>query len=125
VAAVEFALVAPVFLVLIFGMIEFGRAIMVQQTITNASREGARVAVLDGTTTTLVTTTINNYLSNCQIAGATVSMLPTTPSTAAYGDPVTVTVSVRFEDVSWLPSPWFLAGKTLSAQTVMRRETVQ
>ena len=124
-AAVEFALVAPVFLVLIFGMIEFGRAIMVQQTITNASREGARVAVLDGTTTAQVNTTVNNYLSNSRIPSATVSMQPSTPSTASYGDPVTVTVSVRFNDVSWLPSPWFLDGKTLSAQTVMRRETVQ
>ncbi len=46
----EFAVVAPVFLLLVFGMIEYGRMVMVQQVITNASREGARVAVLDGST---------------------------------------------------------------------------
>ena len=34
------------FFLMVFGMIEFGRAIMVQQVLTNASREGARVAVL-------------------------------------------------------------------------------
>ena len=51
-AAVEFAVVAPVFFILIFGMIEFGRMVMVQQVITNASREGARLSVLDGTTAT-------------------------------------------------------------------------
>ncbi len=39
-AAVEFALVAPVFFLLVFGMIEYGRMVMVQQVITNASREG-------------------------------------------------------------------------------------
>ncbi len=39
----EFAVVAPVFLLLVFGMIEYGRMVMVQQVITNASREGARV----------------------------------------------------------------------------------
>src|SRR5687768_2436293 len=50
-AAVEFAIVAPVFLLLVFGMIEYGRMVMVQQIITNASREGARTAVLDGATT--------------------------------------------------------------------------
>ncbi len=38
-AAVEFAIVAPVFFLLVFGMIEYGRMVMVQQVITNASRE--------------------------------------------------------------------------------------
>ena len=33
-------------------MIEYGRMVMVQQILTNASREGARAAVLDGATTT-------------------------------------------------------------------------
>ena len=42
-AAVEFAVVAPVFLLLVFGMIEYGRMVMVYQILTNASREGARV----------------------------------------------------------------------------------
>jgi Flp pilus assembly protein TadG len=50
VAAVEFALVVPIFLLLVFGIIEFGRALMVQQVLVNASREGARQAVLDGAT---------------------------------------------------------------------------
>ena len=35
-AAVEFALVAPVFFLLVFGMIEYGRMVMVQHVITNA-----------------------------------------------------------------------------------------
>ena len=49
-SAVEFALVAPVFVVMVFGLIEFGRAIMVQQVMTNAAREGARLAILDSPT---------------------------------------------------------------------------
>src|SRR6266581_3486012 len=61
-AAVEFAVVAPVFFLMVFGMIEYGRMVMVQQVITNASREGARVGVLDGATTADVTTAVNNYL---------------------------------------------------------------
>ncbi len=44
---VEFAIVAPIFFLLIFGMIEFGRVVMVQQLLTNASREGARLGVLN------------------------------------------------------------------------------
>ena len=67
-AAVEFAIVAPVFFLLVFGMIEYGRMVMVQQVITNASREGARVGVLDGSTSTNVTTAVNNYLTSAKIS---------------------------------------------------------
>ena len=124
-AAVEFAVVAPVFFLLVFGMIEYGRMVMVQQVITNASREGARLAVLDGATASSVTTTVNSYLSAGSITGATVTVSPNPPTTAQNGDPVTVTVSIPFSQVSWLPSPMYLGATTLTSATVMRRESTQ
>jgi Flp pilus assembly protein TadG len=129
-AAVEFAIVAPVFFLLVFGMIEYGRMVMVEQVLTNASREGARVGVLDPptgqTSLPLVTTTVNNYLTAAGISGATIVTTPTEPSMATYGQSVTVKVSVAFSNVSWLPTSMFGNGaKILSASTVMRRETVQ
>ena len=127
-ALVEFAVVVPVFFLMVFGMIEFGRAIMVQQVLTNAAREGARVAVLDSPTPTAsqVGTTVTSYLQKAGISGATVTINPTEPTTAGYGAPVTVTVQIPFSSVSWLPSPMFIAANTqLRAVTVMRRETVQ
>src|SRR5258708_3259846 len=53
--AVEFALLLPVLLLLIFGIIDFGRAINAQITLTQAAREGARLASL-GYSTSAVTT---------------------------------------------------------------------
>lgn len=47
--AVEFALVLPLLLIIVFGIIDFGRAINAQITITQAAREGARVDSLAGT----------------------------------------------------------------------------
>jgi hypothetical protein len=126
-AVVEFAIVAPVFFVLIFGMIEFGQAIMVQQVLTNAAREGARVAILDSTTPTasVVRSKVTTYLKNSGINGATVTINPAEPTSAAFGEPVTVTIQIPFNNISWIPSPWFLKTKTLTARSVMRRETVQ
>jgi Flp pilus assembly protein TadG len=126
-AAVEFAFVAPVFILLVFGMIEFGRAIMVQQILTNAAREGARVAILDSATPTasVVSGKVTTYLQSAGITGATVTINPTEPTTAAYGQPVTVTVTIPFTSVSWTPSPWFLKTKVMTARSIMRRETVQ
>jgi len=122
---VEFAIVAPLFFLLIFGMIEFGRMVMVQQIITNGSREGARIAVLDGTSTAEIATAVEAYLQNASIAGADVTISPDPPNSAGYGEPVSVTVSIPFNQVSWLPSPMFLGGNTMTATTVMRRETIQ
>ena len=68
---------APVFFLLVFGMIEYGRMVMVQQVITNASREGARVGVLDGSTSTDVSTAVSTYLTAARISGATTTCNPT------------------------------------------------
>jgi Flp pilus assembly protein TadG len=123
-AAVEFAIVLPVFVILVFGMIEYGRMVMVQQVITNASREGARTAVLDGATTTSVQAAVTSYLTDAKISGGTANVNPS-PASAGSGDPITVTVNIPFSAVSWLPSPMYLGGKTLSASTTMRRESVE
>jgi Flp pilus assembly protein TadG len=122
---VEFAVVAPIFLLLVFGMIEYGRMVMVQQVITNAAREGARLAVLDGTEGQEVVDLVNAYLNSGSIEGANITVTPANPDDAAFGEPVTVTVDIGFSQVSWLPSPMYLGGRTLSATTVMRREAVQ
>jgi Flp pilus assembly protein TadG len=130
-AVAEFAVVAPVFILLVFGMIEFGRAVMVQQVLVNASREGARQAVLDGTTVSEVDSRIQFYLNSANINGAdtTYSVNGTTVSdptaAAGFGDAVTVTISVPFDNVSYLPVPQYIGGTNLTASSVMRRETSQ
>jgi Flp pilus assembly protein TadG len=128
---VEFAVVAPVFLLLVFGMIEIGRVIMVQQVLTNASREGARAAVLDGSTISSVNTTVTTYLTTAGLSGGSVSVMDSSgssvePSTLSNGIPITVRVSIPFSNVSLLSKPWFFSSSaTLKASTVMLRETVQ
>lgn len=45
-AAVEFALVVPILLTLVIGIMEFGRAYNIQTTLSNAARDGVRVMAL-------------------------------------------------------------------------------
>ena len=47
-AMVEFALVAPMFFLLLFSIIDFGRAVYYIQTLNGAAREGARYAIVHG-----------------------------------------------------------------------------
>ena len=122
-SAVEFAMVAPIFLVLVFGILEFGRLVMVQQIVTNAAREGARAAVLDGATNQEVQDAVSEYLEASSVSSETVTVSPDPLNSAASGDPVSVTIDLPFSAVSWLPAPWFLDGKTLNSTVVMRRES--
>jgi Flp pilus assembly protein TadG len=122
-AVVEMAFVAPIFFMLIVGIVEFGRMLMVEQVVTNASREGARRAVIESTTESEVEALVNNYMTNASIPGSTVTVDPQDLSTLTASDPVTVTVSVPYNSVTWFPSSWFgLDSATVSASTVMRAE---
>src|SRR5262245_50873139 len=44
---VEFALVVPVFLLILMGILDFGRAVLAYNSLSNAARDGARVAIVD------------------------------------------------------------------------------
>jgi len=61
-ALLETAITLPIILLVCVGIFEFGRAYQVQQVLTNAAREGARVAVLPGITDGVVTATVREYL---------------------------------------------------------------
>jgi Flp pilus assembly protein TadG len=61
-ALIETALTLPIVLVLSISIFEFGRALQVWQLLTNAAREGARVAVLPGATQDTVRTRVLAYM---------------------------------------------------------------
>jgi Flp pilus assembly protein TadG len=121
-AVVELAITAPLLFLLVFGMIDVGRAVMVQNLITNAARDGARSAVLDGAEAEEIATRIEQYLVDSSVNGASATVTPNPLSLADLGDPVTVTVQVPFSAVSWLPSTFYFQGTELTATVVMRRE---
>jgi Flp pilus assembly protein TadG len=62
-ALLETAITIPIILLITVGIFEFGRAYQTQQVLVNASREGARLAVIEGSTDAAVRTRVNAYLS--------------------------------------------------------------
>jgi Flp pilus assembly protein TadG len=123
---VEFAILAPLLVTLLLGMIEFGRAMMVMELMNNAARNGCRTAVINGSDTAAVTQAVNYTLNSTTVSGATVTVLvngtQADVNTAITGDAITVTVSVPIANVSWLPTSLFLSGANLTGTAVMRRE---
>ena len=122
-SVVEFAVISPILFLVLFGMVEFGRVFMVEQCLTNAAREGARVAVLRGATAPQVTARIENYLDSCGIDGESVTITPANLTTTSPDQPVTITVSVPYESIAWLPGSFIgMTGTTLANTSVMRKE---
>ncbi len=119
---VEFAIVAPVLFTVIFGSIEFGRALMTTQSLEEAARSGCRVAVLQGATTTEIETEIDRILGPAGITNRSVQVLPTNYTSSARWTPVTVTVSANYNDMSWLPLPNFFSGKSYASTCTLPKE---
>lgn len=122
-AATEFAVVAPIMILLTMGMIEVGRMVMVKQIMVNASREGARLGVLPGVSNADVVTRVENELANSSISGVTTTVTPANLATAAAGTQVQVTVTIPASQISWVPNPLFSISKNITASTTMRRES--
>jgi len=120
---IEFAFVAPVFFVMVLGIFEFGRAMMVQTLLTSASQQGARAGALNGAQLADVTTAVNTYLTGAGVSGASTTCTPSPPSNAAPGTDVKVTVSIPYTSVSWIPTPKYLKTATLSSTAIVQRET--
>lgn len=105
-AALEFALIVPILLTLVFGMIEFGFVFQDQLALTHAAREGARLA------------SVNKYNSATVIARAYPLSSGLSVSNTDLGDAVKVSVSYSYKPqiLPWLPT------MTLHGDATMRKE---
>jgi Flp pilus assembly protein TadG len=125
-AVVEFALVGSLLVLLIFGMIELGRAIMVLQLLNNAARHGCREGALPEKSTNDIGVAVGTFLEDAGIANAHITVRVNDAdgeaSTADTGDAISVSVSVSASDISWLPSARYLGNMQLASTVVMRRE---
>lgn len=122
-SAVEFALVLPVLMMVLFGIIEFGFALYQQAVLTNASREGARLGIVQAVpaiTTAQINAAIDNYLTPTGINPANVARV-IVPG-AVTGAPVTVSLTLPYTFMV-LPNLTSVAPQiNLTAYTVMRHE---
>lgn len=122
---VEFAVVAPIFFVLVLGMVEVGRGLMVQHLLLNAARQGCRAGILPSNGNTDISNAVSSTLApagiTTQSVSVTVNDASADASTASTGSDVTVSISVPVSSVTWLPVGRFLSGN-VSAQYTLRKQ---
>jgi len=132
---VEFALVLPMLLLVVLGIAEFGFIFQRYEVLTNAAREGARIAVLPGYTTADVQARVAAYVAAGQVPTTAANpavivtsvAIPTTPGGPVLsGRRVTVTYTHTYMFLTGIGA-WF--GETyttvpLQAVSEMRTEIV-
>ncbi len=128
-ALVEFAIIIPILLAVLLGIVEFARAWQIQQVVTNAAREGARMAVISTATDADVSAAITTYCQSANLDMAQVTMSYTPNASTSSGDPDTVTVSYNYTYRLFGPVMDLLGGGgatpgsvTLSSTSIMRNE---
>ncbi len=133
-ALLETALTLPLLLLISVGIFEFGRAYQTWQILTNAAREGARIAVLPGTSPANVTTRVRQYmgdgdLPNAASAPVVVDSTATITVNSAAVPAARVTINYPFEFMVLQPvvrliDPASKTGEplTMTASALMRYE---
>lgn len=89
-AALEMALVLPIMLLLLFGIIDMGRFYWAQHSVVHAANEAARLAVLEGVTEAEVNNVVDFHLRHWN----NTPVVQIVENPAGAGTPATVTVSV-------------------------------
>jgi Flp pilus assembly protein TadG len=132
VVAVEFALLLPLVLAILFGIVNYGILLYDQAVITNAAREGARWGAINATANNIgcANETATGTGDPCQIANnytddnlitfsGSAPSSTTSSGSGTAGTTVTVTVTYSFTQIGWiLGSP----SSTLTATSVMYHE---
>jgi Flp pilus assembly protein TadG len=130
---VEFALVLPLLLLILFGVLDFGKAFNYWNDETHLAAEGVRWAVVN---TNPGTGTLQQYIrqqadtTELQNGAQVCIAFPTNAATGTsgqVGDPVTVTVKTRYNWIPFLSSPkggGLTLPSTITGTATMRLEAL-
>lgn len=119
---VEFAIVSPIFFLIVFTMFEFARLNVIRHTADNAAYEAARTAIVPGATAAEATAKANELLSILGTRGANITV---SPSVISENTPeVTIEIDIPMGQNGWV-APKFTSGRTLHAESTLRTERVQ
>ena len=107
---IEFALVLPMLLLVVLGIAEFGFMFQRYEVITNAAREGARIAVLPGYSTTDVENRVKAYVTQGRVPTTTTNPAVTVVSVDIPLPGGLVPINARRVTVTYTHTYMFLPG---------------
>lgn len=107
--AVEFAILAPVLIMILMGIMEFGRAYNAQVSLTNAAREGVRVMAISNNQVSAKTAAKNGAAA---LSPALVdSNIAFSAANCVAGAQMTVTITYTLNTMTGIAGPFTMTGK--------------
>jgi len=94
---VEFALVLPILLILLLGVLDFGRAVAAYNAVSNGARSGARVAVVDQNPAAVEAAVESEAIGLDSVSVAFDGTLDPDPQCPRIGCLIEVTVSTQYQ----------------------------
>lgn len=119
---VEFAIVAPIFFLIVLALFEFSWLNVVRHTADNAVYEASRIAMVPGATAAEATAEANRIMNIVGTRGAAVTVNPAVLNNAATSVTVSVVIPV---DQNALVIPAFTGGRQIRATSTLRTERVE
>jgi Flp pilus assembly protein TadG len=123
VVAIEAALVLPILLVLVLGVVEYGWLILKSQQMTNAVRHGARMGITVDGTYTDVENAVTALMDAAGMGGSgyTLTIAPANVGDMNAGELLTVELSVDYANIG-LDMPLLPTPTTLRSSVSMAKE---
>lgn len=118
-AIVELAVTLPIILFLLAGLLEFSRVLMLKQTVNSAAYEGARAAVVVGSTSQAARDSVDALMKSTLLNNWSTTIDP--PVFDEQTSAVTVQVSVPVADNSWV-TPFFFRSSVIDCSVTLITE---
>ena len=119
---VEMAIVLIPLVILIIGFVEIGCAVMTMHRLEEAARIGCRQSIISDATTESVTAEVDHLLNFVGITEYELEIEPADLASAPRWSPITVSISVDLEDVSWMPVPSYLQSISFDSSCTLPKE---
>ena len=126
---VEFSMILPLFLVLLFGLVDFGRAFYTWLLVTNAAREGARIAAVQSDAATvdarIYDSFCSSYPTDCSLEPGKLTITKTNIQ-GSRGSAVSIDVVYDFEFVTPIGGIMgFIGGSSLAEPTISAHSSMR
>jgi Flp pilus assembly protein TadG len=123
-ALIEAAILLPILLLVLFGMVEYGGLFWRASQLEATARTAVRAGALSGGSTAAVNSTINSMMNAAGLgsSGYSVTLNPTNPATITTGSQFTVTISVPYPNISLTKCPLVPTPATLTRSCTMAKE---
>ena len=118
---IEFALALPIFLLLVFGLVDLGRGFYYYNLLSNMAREGARYAIVDPDNTAAISSTVSSAGIWLDRSGPLVTQVITNGTSNGYsrGSPITVSLTYSMYAITPMIGQFLPQGLGLKASSTM------